>query len=103
MADKSWKALERRVAKRFGCGRTPLSGGNGKVTRSDTLHKRLFIEVKQRATHTVATLFRATKVQAKAEEKIPLLVLQEKGRPGSLYVIAEEDFWGLVAELAKGS
>lgn len=35
-----------RVAKFFGTHRTPLSGGASRHTRSDTLHDRLFIEVK---------------------------------------------------------
>ena len=40
------KAYERRVAKFFGTKRTPLSGSNSGHTHSDTLHPRLYIEVK---------------------------------------------------------
>jgi hypothetical protein len=40
------KAHERRVARWFGTERTPLSGGASRHTRSDTLHPKLYIEVK---------------------------------------------------------
>lgn len=46
MSDKTWKAFERRVAKILGTVRTPLSGGNSRHTRSDTLHEDLYVEVK---------------------------------------------------------
>ena len=50
MANKRWKAYERRVAKFFGTKRTPLSGINsGHSTHSDTLHPRLYLEVKSAA------------------------------------------------------
>ncbi len=40
------KKYELRVAKFFGTKRTPLSGSNSGHTHSDTLHPRLYIEVK---------------------------------------------------------
>ena len=40
------KTQERRVARFFGTERTPLSGGASRHTRSDTLHPKLYIEVK---------------------------------------------------------
>ena len=46
MADKTWKAFERRVSSDWGTVRTALSGGNGKVTRSDSHHHALFVECK---------------------------------------------------------
>ena len=48
MADKAWKQRERQVAAYFGGQRTPLSGGNGKITRADVIHDKLFIECKLR-------------------------------------------------------
>ena len=42
MADKAWKKRERDVASYFKGVRTPLSGGNGKVTRADVIHENLF-------------------------------------------------------------
>ena len=43
MADKTWKARERQVARFFNTNRTPLSGGSSRHTRSDSLHKDLFV------------------------------------------------------------
>ena len=80
MGDKVWKAAERRVAALFGVTRTPLSGGNGKQTRSDTLHPRLFIETKYRKYFANVTLFLETAALAVAEKKMPVLVLVEKAR-----------------------
>jgi hypothetical protein len=77
-----WKQIERRVAKFFSTVRTPLSGGNSKITRSDTLHPDLFIEVKARVTHTAVTLWRDTALKAEREKKIPVVVLVEKGKKG---------------------
>ena len=45
MPDKAWKKRERDVANYFNGKRTPLSGGNGKVTRADVIHEDLFIAV----------------------------------------------------------
>lgn len=46
MTDAVWKAFERTTAKFFGTTRNPLSGGNSKHSRSDTLHKTLYGENK---------------------------------------------------------
>jgi len=46
MADAAWKRLERELGKRDGSGRTPLSGGNSKHTRADTLSDVFFNEAK---------------------------------------------------------
>ena len=61
MGDKAWKQRERKVAQFFGGQRTPLSGGNGKITRADVIHDKLFIECKLRAKHTAVTLWDDTK------------------------------------------
>jgi hypothetical protein len=87
MSDKAWKKDERRIAAYFGTERTPLSGGNGKQTRSDTLHETLFIEAKRRKKHSAVTLWDDTKKLAVKEGKTPVVCLAEKGRPG---------FWILV-------
>jgi hypothetical protein len=80
----TWKAVERRIAAFFGSRRTPLSGGNSGHTRSDTLHPSLFVEAKHRAKHTTYTLYRETAELAKAEGKLPVIALHEKGKPGFL-------------------
>ncbi len=85
--DKSWKQLERKTAKALGTTRTPLSGGNSKHTRSDTLDEKLFIECKLRANFSVMALYQKTLELARKESKIPILVLKEKGKHGELAVI----------------
>lgn len=91
MPDKAWKQFERRVASYFGAERNALSGGNSKITRSDTLHPTLFIECKQRAKHSAVTLWDETKVLAKAEGKTPVVCLAEKNRPGFWILVHSDD------------
>ena len=91
MADKWWKAVERRVAKYFGTERTPLSGGNGKQTRSDTLHPVLFVETKAKKKHTAVSLWDDTAGKAKVEGKTPVVVLCEKGRTGFWVMVHSDD------------
>ena len=70
MPDKAWKKRERDVANYFNGERTPLSGGNGKVTRADVIHDELFIECKLRVKHTAVTLWDDTAKLAKDEREI---------------------------------
>ena len=58
MTDKRWKAFERRVARAFGCERTPLSGGNSKHTRADVLHPTLYIECKSNVRYPLLKVVR---------------------------------------------
>lgn len=87
----AWKKFERRVASYFGSERAPLSGGNGKHTRSDTLHPTLFIECKQREKFSVVTLWDKAKEQARKEDKTPVVCLSEKNRPGFWILVKAED------------
>lgn len=91
MPDKTWKAFERRVARFFGTERNSLSGGNSKVTRSDSLHPSLFIESKQRKRFAVIRLWDATKRLADRERKTPVVCLSEKGRPGFWVLMHRDD------------
>ena len=92
MADKTWKARERAVAKFFGAkGRTPLSGGNSGHTRSDTLHNMLFIEHKHSVRHAITNLWDKTKKMALKEKKIPVVTLSVKGRKGFWVLIHSAD------------
>jgi len=88
---KTWKAVERRVARFFNTERTPLSGGNGKITRSDTLHPNLFIECKYRVRHAVISLWRDTAEKAKVENKIPVVALAEKNKEGIWFMVHSKD------------
>ena len=77
----TWKSVERRIALLFGVKRTPLSGGNSGHTRSDTLHDKLFIEIKHRkGGFGVVNLFKQTVPLAKKENKIPVVAVHEKNR-----------------------
>lgn len=91
MADKSWKAFERAVAKAFGCPRNSLSGGNSKATRSDTLHPQLFVECKHAKRLSVWSLFQKTKELAMKEGKTPVLTLKQKHGEGFLVVCDSRD------------
>jgi hypothetical protein len=102
MANQSnWKGDERLVAGIFGTERTPLSGGNSKITRSDTMHKRLFIEVKKRKSHAVAELWKKTKLLADKEKKIPVVALRSGNSKYTLIVVEINDIEAVVAEIAK--
>lgn len=57
-ATKTWKTVELRIAKDFGTDRTPLSGINSKHTGSDTLHDKLFIEVKHGKNHIIEMAYK---------------------------------------------
>jgi hypothetical protein len=92
MSDKRWKAQERRVAAYFKTERTPLSGSNSKQTQSDTLHERLYIECKDRKHHATWSLMDDAADKAKAEGKLPAVVLTEPNRRGFLVVIRSDDF-----------
>ena len=91
MADKAWKQAERRAAALLGTRRTPLSGGNSGGTRSDTSHPTLFLEVKQRTRHAVWAVYVDAKDKAKREQKIPVVVLDQKRSPGSLWCVHSDD------------
>lgn len=101
-AKSTWKGGERRVAGFFGTVRTPLSGINGGITASDTLHEALFIEVKMRAKHAAVTLWDDTKAKATKEGKVPVVALQEKGRPGFWVLVHSDDLRYVAGEVGGG-
>ncbi len=81
----TWKSVERRIAVYLGTDRNPLSGGNGKITRSDSRHERLFIETKHgqgvpRTYAAIVKLFLETEKMAFAEYKRAVVVLHHKGK-----------------------
>ena len=84
---KSWKRLEQKVAEMRGTRRTPLSGGNSGITRSDTLDKEFFIECKLRKNPAVWNLYEQVGELADAEGKVPVLVIKKKGKRGELFVV----------------
>ncbi len=93
MTDRStWKKLESRIAHKFGTERTPLSGGNSRITQSDTLSSRYFIEIKLRATLPFWKEFLDAKQKAKKEGKRPLLAFHKKGYKGVIIMLDLDDF-----------
>lgn len=87
---KTWKGAETKAAKFWGAsGRTPLSGMNSKHTGSDTLHPRVFIEVKDgmqalelyRSRDRAVEIFVDAEATAERENKRAVLVLHPKGLP----------------------
>jgi hypothetical protein len=97
----AWKRNEACVAKDFGTERTPLSGGNSRITRSDTLHKRLFIDSKRRKSHAVLKTFREIIPMARKEKKIPVLVLVEPKYQGYYVVVRSKDLEAFAKEVEK--
>jgi len=87
---KSWKKLEQKVARLRGTERTPLSGGNSRQTRSDTLDDTFFIECKLRKDPAVWNLYEQVEALAKKENKIPVLVIKKKGRHGELFIVNDK-------------
>jgi hypothetical protein len=88
MANKSnWKGFEREVASMIDTERTPLSGGNSKHTRSDSLSKTIFAECKKRVKFSLHSLFRETKELAKKEGKLPIVVTKETGKQLTLVTL----------------
>lgn len=88
MADKAWKAFERRVALYFGGKRCPVLGDD---TKADVSHGSLYIECKQRKKHSVVTLWDSVRQRAKREDKTPVVCLSEKGRPGFWIMVHSDD------------
>ena len=88
----TWKAFERKIAKDIGSERTPLSGGNSKHTRSDTLHPRLYIECKlsQKFTRDILD-FEDDIKKAEIEKKIPIRVMRRKGKHGDFAMLQWDD------------
>ena len=99
MSDKTWKANERKVSDFFGTTRTPLSGGNGKQTRSDTLHPRLFVECKYRQRHSAVNLWKETLEKAQKEHKIPVVCLCEKRKEGFWILVHSGDLEDLILNM----
>lgn len=97
---KSWKEVERRVAKFFGGVRNFLSGAQGggdvavELPEGKVPHPHYWVEVKHFSSNlqgSVWGLMEATSRLAKKEKKIPVLVLHKKGSKHHLLCIYMED------------
>lgn len=80
MADKTWKSIERKVAKAFGGERVPVTG-RARGSAPDVRHWRYSFEIKHRKglpswLHEAM----AQAVASKTRDKFPLVVLHERGQ-----------------------
>ena len=98
MPDKSWKVLERRIAKELGTKRTPLSGSNSGQTSSDTLSDRYYVEVKYRKKIPFLTVFNDTVEKARKEGKKPIVVFHEAGSKRNIVMLDLNDFVNMEKE-----
>jgi len=77
------KSFERRIAKKLGGHRTPLSGKNSLITGADVFSTKFpihYFELKSRASHAIHSLFRDTEKKAKEEDKLPYVVTMEANK-----------------------
>lgn len=88
---KTWKSRERQVATFFNSERVPLSGGNSKHTRSDTLSPHFYIENKYAQRHAVWSLYDETKPKAVKEGKPPAIALCRKNSSGFILCVHSDD------------
>lgn len=100
MADKAWKAMERKVAKAFGGHRIPGSGVQrfGPM-QGDALvpDPRILLECKWRQSFLHHSLFNDNAAKAKKMGKsLPLLVTKVAGETGELVTLRMSDFLELV-------
>ena len=103
MADKHWKAAERRASALFSARRNRLSGSSNRddQSRSDSTHERLFIETKVYSSMAVISLYDETRAHAKREKKTPVLMLAKKHRKGFIIACDVRDLAKVAAELAE--
>jgi len=100
-----WKNFERYIASIFNTTRNALSGGNSKMTRSDSLHPDLFISCKYtKANHArLRALVDEEREKAEAEGKIAVTVIGEAGdRSNALVVLHLKDLGPFCDAVSKG-
>ncbi len=98
MAEKRWKATERRIAALLGGQRVPVSG-RGRGDQPDVRHPWLSIEVKDRAALPAWLLDALAQAEASASpDQLPVAVLHAAGRrhADALVVLRLADFAALV-------
>jgi len=113
----SWKNIERRIARKFGVERTPLSGGSSRHTSSDTLHNDYYIEIKCSGVINISTKTgkktktKSIRIQkevldkmitnASKENKIPFLIFHFKSEKKDWVILQLDHFKCLLDLLSK--
>jgi hypothetical protein len=89
----AWRGFERRAAILFSGVRCAFSGACPEITgtRADIKHRYLYVECKQRAKHSLFTLWDSVKAKADSERKISVIALAEHNRRGCLIVVHSDD------------
>ena len=100
---RAWKKSEEKLARFFGSTRRPLSGGNSKTGRDDSLHPVLFLENKYTSRSALWTLYRKTRELAKKEDRIPVIGISEPAAPGTLLVIHTDDLLKVFVEYLRAA
>jgi len=106
MSDKTWKAVERRVAAFFGTFRNRCSGSSGRLdeSASDTVHETVFIEAKHGDparffTVEARTLLADGPQKAIKEGKRFVACLHPKKEHGFWIVVRDKDFVAIAKEV----
>jgi hypothetical protein len=105
MAKACWKQFERYIAGIFNTTRTPLSGGNGKMTRSDSLHPHLFISCKYTQSNNLGLrkLVDEEREKAAVENKTAICVIGQAGdKSNALVVLHLKDLPQLCQDIRDG-
>jgi hypothetical protein len=101
-----WKNFELYVAKIFNTSRNALSGGNAKISRSDSLHPFLFLSCKYTAAFSarLRKLVDEERSKAVVENKISVVVLgQASDRSNALCIIHLKDLADFVQGVKDGN
>jgi hypothetical protein len=98
---RTWQKFEGRAAEFFKSRRNVLSGSANREDRdgSDSTHERLHLEAKLAVRHSVFRIWDKARAAAGKvakrlgiKAKTPLVVLQEKNRPGFMLCVHSDDF-----------
>ena len=100
MPKPTWKAVETQIARFFGAERNPLSGQNSRHTKSDSLHKFLYIETKygKKIPKFFNKTWQEAKANAELENKTPIVCLKNKGQKGFFILVHSDDFNKILTE-----
>jgi len=103
MTDKTWKAVERKVALYLGGERVPVTGRQ-RGSAPDVLHDKLSIEVKHRQS-LPSWLFDAMEQaeMSKKGEQIPTVILHQKGQKieDCLTILRLSDILSLLSKISE--
>jgi len=89
---KSWKNLERYVAKTINGRRIPVAESlQGRRDKGDVEHPFLFIECRKRETIKLPEWFRELSDKVKGSRKLPLLVISNSKLPCLVAVMRYQD------------